>query len=340
MVTKVVSLGGTASHIKVVPVSFGLTSMHMGAVQLPDEQCFETLKVAIDAVPEGAKLMLNSGEFYSNTLGTENLEMLSRFFEKYPDLADKTFLSVKGAIIPGGFQVDGSPENLRRSVTKCLSALRGKKKIDMFQCVRVDPSRPVEEVIGNLVKLKEEGLFDHIAVGECSAASLRRACKITPIAAAEIEVSLWSYEEETKKVIATAKEFNVVIEGYSPLGHGFLTGYIKSRDQLQPGSAHSQLDRFSEKNFDHNIKIVSVLEPFAQTRGITLSQLAIAWVHSLGEHVHPLPGTAKKERALENLAAGDIALSAHEKETILSAVESVGVQGGRYNDYMKESLWG
>ncbi|KZT71736.1 Aldo/keto reductase [Daedalea quercina L-15889] len=333
-------LGGTASGVTVAKVAHGLMMMTWrGAGPAPDEQCFEAIKAGVDALPPGTKMLLNSGEFYANDFGTGNLELLARFFEKYPSYADKTFLSVKGGA--KGLGPDASPENLRRSVDNINKALRGTKKLDLFECARVDPNVPVEESIKTLAGLIKEGKFDHIGMSECSAASLRRGNSVYPIAAVEIEVSPWSYEEETKKVIATAQELGIAVVAYSPLGRGFLTGSIKSVDDLPENDIRRRLTRFGEEYIKHNLTLVEALKAVAVKKGCTPGQLSIAWVGSLGPNVIPLPGSSKKERTLENLAGGDVQLTEADLAEINGIIAKYEVKGDRYFGNPEAAhLWG
>ncbi|KAI0733041.1 aldo/keto reductase [Fomitopsis betulina] len=329
MTVNTAKLGGTASNVTVAKVAHGLMMMTWrGSQPVPDEQCFEAIKAGIDAVPAGAKMFLNSGEFYANDLGTGNLELLARFFDKYPSYADKTFLSVKGGA--RGLSPDSSPENLRRSIDNINAALRGTKKLDLFECARVDQKIPIEEAIKTLAGLIKEGKFDHIGMSECRADTLRRAHAVHPIAAVEIEVSPWSYEEEVKKVIATSQELDIAVIAYSPLGRGFLTGTIKSVNDLPENDMRRHLTRFGEDYIKHNLKLVDELKAIATKKGCTPGQLSIAWVGSLGPKVIPLPGSSKKERTLENLAGGDVALSAADISEINEALVKHEVKGDRY----------
>ncbi|KAH9842658.1 aldo/keto reductase [Rhodofomes roseus] len=335
-------LGGTASDETVAKVGHGLMMMTWrGSGVVPDEQCFEAIKAGIDALPPGTKALLNSGEFYANDLGTGNLELLARFFDKHPGYADKTFLSVKGGRSAQGLGPDGSPENLRRSVDSINAALRGTKKLDLFESARVDHNVPVEESIKALAGLIKEGKFDHIGLSECSAATLRRAHAVHPIAAVEIEVSPWSYEEETKKVIAASKELGISVVAYSPLGRGFLTGAIKSVDDLPENDMRRRFTRFGEEYMKHNLALVDALQAIAAKKGCTPGQLSIAWVGSLGEHVIPLPGSSKKERTLENLAGGDVVLTEADLAEINAVLEKHEVKGDRYfGNPAAAHLWG
>jgi len=335
------SLGGSASQIKVAKIAHGLMMMTWRDKPVPEEEAFESIKAGIDALPPGVKMFLNSGEFYARDLGTGNLELVARFFEKYPEYVDKTFLSVKGGNLPKALQMDASPENLRRSVETINSALRGTKKLDLFQCARVDRNVPVEEAMKTLKGLQEEGLFDHIGISECKADTLARAYSVVPIAAVEIEVSPWSYEDETKKVLATAEKLGVAVVAYSPLGRGFLTGAIKSVNDLAETDMRRHFTRFKEENINQNIVLVEALTAIADKKGITPAQLSIAWVSSLGQKVIPLPGSSHVKRTKENLGGGDVILTADEKAELDKLIAEYKVHGDRYfGDDNAAHLWG
>ncbi|KAI0328559.1 aldo/keto reductase [Cubamyces sp. BRFM 1775] len=343
---KTVKLGGTASDVIVGKVAHGLMMMTWRDPNhpLPDEEAFEAIKAGVDAMPPGVKMFLNSGEFYGPNQSTANLELLARFYEKYPEYAERTFLSVKGGTKAGALIPDASPENLRRSVDAINAALRGTKRMDLFECARVAKNASVEDAIKTLVELKNEGKFDHIGMSECSAASLRRGNAVHPIAAVEIEVSLWSYEEETKKVIATAQELGIAVAAYSPLGRGFLTGTIKSPQELPEGDMRRHFSRFQEENFKHNMAIVDSVKAIAAKKNVTPAQLSIAWVASRGPHVIPLPGSSSKKRNLENIAASEIELTEADLAEIDEILAKHTIKGGRYRDDVDPEhvlhLWG
>jgi pyridoxine 4-dehydrogenase len=166
---------------------------------VPDEEAFAAIKAGIDSLPPGVKIFINSGgwasfgiiiacslelthltsgEFYGRDMDTGNLELVSRFFEKYPEYADRTFLSVKGGLVPGQLVVDGSRENLRRSVDTILKALRGKKRLDLFQSARRDPNYEIEHYAEVLKEMVQEGKFDYIGLSEVRADTIRRAYKV------------------------------------------------------------------------------------------------------------------------------------------------------------------
>ncbi|EIM84126.1 aldo/keto reductase [Stereum hirsutum FP-91666 SS1] len=336
MTLTLIKLGGAASDITVCKTGHGLMMMTWTPTPVPDEQCFEAIKAGIDRLPAGVKMVLNSAEFYGYNPPTANLELLSRFFEKYPTYVDKAFLVVKVR----AFQ----PQNLRRSVDECNAKLRGKKRIDVFECARFDQSKwTVEETIKSLLILRDEGKFDHIGISECSAASVRRASAVSPILTVEIEVSLWSYEEETKRVIAACKELDINVLAYSPLGRGFLTGQITKLSDLQEGDLRTFLGRFTEENIKENLALVEDLKAIAARKGVTPAQLAIAWVHSLGSHIIPIPGSSKQSRTLENLAAGEVVLADEDLKEIDALFEKHSIRGSRYIEGVPDTeqyLWG
>lgn len=326
MTSATIHLGGTASDVIVGKIAHGLMLMTWREICVPDEQCFEAIKAGVDALPPGAKMFLNAGEFYGHNLSTTNIEMLARFFEKYPEYRDRTFLSVKGGIDRATFQPDASPENLRRSVDTVNEKLRGTKRIDLFQSARVDPKVPIEESIKALVELKNEGKIDHIGMSECCAKTLRHGNMIHPISVVEIEISPWFYEEETRKVIAMAKELGITVAGYSPLGKGLLTGHIKRPEDVD--DFRRNLPCFQAEAITRNFAIVDRLCKIAEKKHITPAQLSLAWVSALGDHVVPLPGSSHAKRTLENCAAGDVKLTQQEIDEINQTVQSAEVEGG------------
>ncbi|KAH6912098.1 aldo/keto reductase [Coprinopsis sp. MPI-PUGE-AT-0042] len=333
-------LGGTP----IGAVSHGLMMMTWTGSPPPEEQCFEAIKAGVDALPPGVKGMINSGEFYAQDFGTGNLKLLSRFFEKYPDYADKTFLSVKGAMDWSGMPptANCSPEFLRKSVDNVIEALGPHKKLDLFEPARIDKNVSVEDMMKSLAALVKEGKFNHIGLSECSAATLRKAHAVHPVSAVEIEISLWSYEQQTKDVIATAKELGITVVAYSPLGRGFLTGQIdpNAAEPLKDGDPRSHMERFNIEVMKKNKVIVDGLTKIANKKGISTAQLSIAWVRNLGDHVVPLPGSSKATRVLENLAAGNIKLSEEELHEINELIKDHDFGHRYYGSDEQAGLWG
>ncbi|KAJ7150461.1 aldo/keto reductase [Mycena crocata] len=308
-------LGGTASDVTVGRVAHGLMTMTWTPTPASDNQCFEAIKAGIDVLPTGTKAFLNpvrvvTCEFYAQDLGTANLEMLSHFYAKYPEYAEKTFFICQG------------PESIRQSVDNIQKALGPNKKVDLFEPARIDRKVPVEDMMQTLATLVKEGKFAHIGLSTTD--TLRKAHAVHPVTAVEIEISPFSYEENQKKVIATAAELGISVLAYSY------------------GDFRAHLTRFKEENMKHNVTIVEALNALAQRKGITVAQLCIAWVAALGPGVIPLPGSSKSNRTLENLQGGDVELSAEELQEMNGIIAEYGVKGDRSFGLGDEKfyLWG
>ncbi|KAJ7118630.1 aldo/keto reductase [Mycena crocata] len=323
MVQNTAKLGGTASDVTVGRVAHGLMMMTWDT--LPDDQTFGAIKAGIDALPAGTKAFLNSGAINATY---------------YPEYADKTFLSVKGAL--KSMKPDNSPESIRNSVDNIQKALGPIKKIDLFQPARIDRKVPVQDLMQTLATLVKEGKFSHVGLSECNADTLRKAHGIYPVTAVEIEISPFSYEENQRKVLSTAAELGISVLAYSPLGRGLLTGKIKSQADMAEGDPRHRFTRFKEENMKHNLAIVGELEVIAQGKGLTIAQLCIAWVTTLGPNVIPLPGSSKSTRTLENLEGGEFTLSPDEVKEINGIVAKYGVKGDRYIGLPDDvlDLWG
>ncbi|CAE6475450.1 unnamed protein product [Rhizoctonia solani] len=331
----------TIAGVPVVRIGHGLMSMTTKPEPLSDEQCFESIIAGIKSAPPAVKVFLNSGEFYGRPPHIAgNLELLNRFFTRYPEHAERTFLSVKGALIVDqrGFTPDCSEEGIERSINNVIEKLGPNKKIDLFQPARMDPKVPIEEVMATLNRYVESGKIGSIGLSECSEATLTRASKVGKVAAVEIEVSFWAYEEETRKVIDAAQKLGTVIAAYSPLGRGFLTGDIP--EELPKADLRNLLPRFQGEAIKNNLNLVKALRPIAERKNVTLAQLCLAWVCSLGTHVVPIPSSTRAERTLENLAAASIVLTDEDYADINRAVELNPVSGTRYPESGMKLLWG
>ncbi|KAJ4475706.1 aldo/keto reductase [Lentinula aciculospora] len=298
----------------------------------------------IDGLQTRTKAFLNSGEFYAMDLSTGNLKLLSIFYAKYPEYADKTFLSVKGSVRHGG--PDGSYVPSSSQIFDLLLIMLGPhKKRDLFEPARIDHKTPLETIMNNLVILLKEGKFLHIGLSNCNSNTLRKANveprQIYPITAAKIEVSPWSYDNNQKAVISTVRELNITVVAYSPLGRGYLTGQIKSTSDLPEGDVRLRLTRVKEEYIKANWAIVEDLKVIAEKKGIMPAQLSIAWVASLGPHMLPLPGSLNSSCTLENLKAGEIELTPEESKAIEEVITANPVVGDRYFGSDEQAhLWG
>jgi len=336
----ITTLSTSSGPVTVNKVAHGLMLMTWKAQPNPDEQSFAAIKAGIDSCPPGVKMFLNGGEFYGPNFGTANIEMISRFFEKYPEYADRAFLSVKGGNKANDLTPDGSEENVKRSVNTVLEKLRGKKKLDLFQCARVDPNTSLEISLGVLAQFVKEGKIGSIGMSEVKAETLLRGHKVHPITAVEIEVSPWEYGPQQKAVIKAAQENNIAVIAYSPIGRGFLTGQIKSLDDIPEGDFRRMLPRFQPENMAKNFEIVEKLQAIAKEKGITSAQLSIAWVSSLGPHVLPLPGSSHADRTVENVGGGKVQFTSAELAKVNEVIENAVPSGSRYpGDDKTMHLW-
>ncbi|OZJ06785.1 hypothetical protein BZG36_00404 [Bifiguratus adelaidae] len=321
---------------KVPAIGFGLMGLTWRPKTVSREEAIQVMRYAYE---QGA-LFFNGGEFYGVPPNVNaNLDLINAFFEQYPDAKDNVFLSIKGGLGPG-LVPDGSPENVRRCVNNVLEHLKGSgKKLDLFECARVDKNVPIEVTIGELAKCVQEGLIGHIGLSEVSANSIRKAHAVHPISAVEVEFSLWSRDILFNGVYDTCRELGIPIVAYSPLGRGVLTGQIRSAESLPEGDMRHHFDRFKEENLRHNLQLVEKLGAIAKTKGCTLPQLALTWVLS-HEGVMVIPGATKVERIQENMQAASVHLSSQELAEIKSLLDAFEVKGGRYNAHAEAHLDG
>ena len=223
--------------------------------------------------------------------------------------------------------IDGSPENVRRSIEASLERL-GTDHVDLYFQHRIDPGTPIEETVGALAELVAEGKVRHIGLSEASPDTIRRAHAVHPITAVQTEYSLWSREVENE-VLPTLRELGIGLVAYSPLGRGFLSGRFSSPEELDEGDFRRALPRFTGENLQANQRLVAKLGEIAAERGCTSGQLALAWVLAQGEDIVPIPGTKRRTYLEENLAAADIALTAEDLARI--DAELPPVAGERYD---------
>lgn len=283
----------------------------------------------------------NGGEFYGPPT-SNSLQLLNRYFTKYPEDAEKVLLNIKGGITPE-LRPDGSEEGVRRSVDNCLKLLGGKKTLDIFECARVDPNTPIETTIAALAALVREGKIKGISLSEVRAETIRRAHKVHTICAVEVEFSLWSTEILSNGVAATCAELGIPIVAYSPLGRGFLTGQIKSVDDIPEGDLRRHLPRFQPDVFPKNLELVTELEKLAKKKGCKPGQLGLAWVKSMSGKaglpiIIPIPGATTEERVVEN--SKDVELTKEDLEEIDGILSKTVVIGDRYGGAMKAMMDG
>lgn len=225
--------------------------------------------------------------------------------------------------------INGTPEYIRKSVEGSLKRLNI-ETIDLYYQHRVDPNTEIEITASALSDLVKEGKIRYYGLSEASAETIERAHKIHPVTAVQSEYSLWSRDQETNGVIDKCSELGIGFVPYSPLGRGFLTGQFTSPDDFDENDYRRNNPRFQGENFQKNLALVNEVKIIAQQKGITASQLALAWVLAQSDTFVPIPGTKKVKYIEENAAAADIELTAYELEKINSIFPVNIAAGTRY----------
>jgi aryl-alcohol dehydrogenase-like predicted oxidoreductase len=226
--------------------------------------------------------------------------------------------------------LDSRPEHVKAVAEASLKRL-GTDVIDLYYQHRVDPSVPIEDTVGAMADLVREGKVRALGLSEVSAATLRRAHAVHPIAAVQSEYSLWSREPEDE-IFDACRALGVGFVPYSPLGRGLLTGAIRKDEGLSADDWRRTLPRFQAEAMDANARLVALLEDMARDKGVTAAQLALAWVLAQGDFIVPIPGARRIGHLEQNVAAAGIALSADETARIGEALSPDKVTGKRYTE--------
>lgn len=258
-----------------------------------------------------------------------NEELVGRAIKGRRDevvLATK-FGNVRGA--DGSFLgVNGRPEYVRSACEASLRRLNV-ETIDLYYQHRVDPATPIEETVGEMARLVEEGKVRYVGLSEASAETLRRAHAVHPVAALQSEYSLWTREVE-EEILPACRELGVGFVPYSPLGRGFLTGRFRKPDDLPEGDRRRDFPRFQGENFEQNLRLVESVNEIAAEKGCTPAQLALAWVLAQGEDIVPIPGTKRRTYLEQNAGALGVELTAADLARIDRVARPEAVAGTRY----------
>jgi len=251
--------------------------------------------------------------------------------EALSPLRDKVVIATKFGnmrrVDGGMLGVNGKPEYVRAACDMSLKRL-GVDVIDLYYQHRVDPRTPIEETVGAMAELVEQGKVRHLGLSEASAETIRRAHAVHPITAVQTEYSLWTRDLEAE-ILPTLKELGIGLVAYSPLGRGFLSGRFSSPEELEENDFRRHGPRFTGENLQANLRLAERVRELAEEKGIAPGQLALAWVLHRWEHVVPIPGTKRVAYLEENLAAAEVTLSPEEVERI--AAELPAVSGERYD---------
>ena len=233
--------------------------------------------------------------------------------------------------------INGRPEYVRQSIDGSLKRL-GTDHVDLYYLHRVDPNTPIEETVGAMSRLVEEGKIRHIGLSEASAETLRKASAVHPITALQSEYSLWTRDPEENNVLATSRELGIGFVPYSPLGRGFLSGQLKKFEDLAEDDYRRNSPRFQGENFNKNLQLVKKVEEIAAQKGVATSQLALAWVLAQGQDIVPIPGTKHRKYLEQNAAATEIILSEEELTEIEDIFPPNAASGARYPEAMMASV--
>jgi len=252
------------------------------------------------------------------------------------DRRDRAFIATKFGIVrepgnPTKRSFNGKPDYVREECEGSLERL-GIETIDLYYQHRVDADTPIEETVGAMAELVKAGKVRYLGLSEASAATIRTAHAVHPIAALQSEYSLFSRDIEDSGVLATIRELGIALVPYSPLGRGMLSGTIRSIDDLAPDDFRRHSPRFAGENFAKNLALADAVRAIATEIGATPSQIALAWVLAQGEDMLPIPGTKRVDRLEENAAAADLRLSADQLRRIEAAAPKGAAVGDRYAD--------
>ncbi|KAL8666638.1 MAG: hypothetical protein Q9168_007429 [Polycauliona sp. 1 TL-2023] len=322
-------------------IGFGLLGMTWRPKVIPDEQAFPAMKAAI---ANGATIWSTSPAYgMPPEPPTAGLLLLRRYFENYPDDAEKVTLFIRGCIDSQTITPVGDRAGVRASAEESIKALGGAKKIDIFGPARIDRKIPLEETIGAVKELVDDGLVGAIGLSEVGAPTIRKAHAICPLSVVEVEFSLWSPDILTNGVAATCKELDIPILTYAPLGYGFLTGQVTKLDDIPKGDIRHMLDRFQPQNFSKNLELLDKINEFAQRSGLSSAQLALAWIRAHSNTgncgtIIPIPGATAASRVEENSRVH--LLPEEEKKQLDAILDSFTVVGDRQIGGMNSGLWG
>ncbi|KAI0967568.1 aldo-keto reductase [Xylaria arbuscula] len=301
-----------------------------------DEEAYQVLTKAADS----GVTFWDTADMYGPFT---NEKLIGKWF-KETGRRNEIFLATKFAhrLIDGKFSITGDPGYVKEACNASLERLQT-DHIDLYYQHRVDPKTPIEHTVQAMAELKKEGKVRYLGLSECSERSLRRAHAVHPIAAIQMEYSPFALQIESSQtnLLKAARELGIKVVAYSPLGRGFLTGAIKSRDQLDEKDNRRLMPRFSDENFSDNLKLAQLLGDIAKEKGYTSGQLSIAWLLAQGDDIIPIPGTKRLKYLDENIKSTDLTLTKEEEARIRQAIDSVGgSKGDRYVPAMMSYLFG
>jgi len=282
----------------------------------------------------------DTADIYGDGKMWENEELIGKALKECKIPRKDIFLATKFGNWqrPDGSRViRGEAAYVKSACAASLQAL-GTEYIDLYYQHRVDKKVPIEETMGALKELQEEGKIRYIGISECSAETLRKANKVVKVDALQVEYSLWETGPETNGLLDACKELGIAFVAYSPLGRGLISGSVRSRADLTPKDNRWGHPRFSEENFPKNVELVDELAKLAKLKGVTPAQLAIAWVHAQWDGILAIPGTTRVERLQENLDSLKVTFTEGELKEIRGILDSFVRAGTRYPEAMMKDV--
>jgi aryl-alcohol dehydrogenase-like predicted oxidoreductase len=312
----------------------GMSEFYGAASERDDAESIKTIHRALEIGVD----FLDTADMYGPFI---NEELVGKAIK---GKRDEFVIATKFAIVrdpnnPSVRGINGKPEYVKQAVEGSLKRL-GIETIDLYYQHRVDPETPIEETVGAMAELVKEGKIKYLGLSEASAETLRRASKVHPIAALQSEYSLWTRDIEDNDVLVACRELNIGFVAYSPLGRGMLSGEIKKFEDLAADDYRRNNPRYQGENFEKNLRLVEKVEEIAREKGITTSQLALAWVLAQGQDIVPIPGTKRIKYLEQNAAAADIVLSQEELAAIEDVFPKNAAAGLRYPEAMMKSVNG
>ncbi|GAA0528869.1 aldo/keto reductase [Chitinophaga japonensis] len=323
-------LGTTGEKVSAIGLGcMGMSHAYGSSEERNDQESRATLEYALEL---GINFW-DTADFYGNGANETLLSNILR------SKRDQVFLATKFGFRyrdDGSWYFDGSPAYMKQAVEASLQRLKV-DVIDLYYAHRIDPNVPVEEMVGAMAELVKEGKVRYLGLSEASAASIRKAHAVHPIAALQNEYSMWTREVE-QDVLPVTRELGISLVAFSPLGRGMSAATAVDLSQLPKDDFRRNLPRFQEEALQQNVQLVQKLEAIARAKNCSTAQLSLAWLLARGEDIIPIPGTKRRKYLQENAAAADMQLSPAELQDINDILASTAVAGARYTEQMMKMV--